>query len=336
MLYAIELLPYHLAKANQVSKIYQLLTNIEFLELKTELFSVFDLIEDFLLIKILQLEKTKKEILVLIEEVIRRNIHFLHLHPQSLFQCLWNYCWWYDSPALSDFIDYKKIHTTFNKNYLTKIKQKNLHLLPERWLEQKKMNNEDFYWLRTLTPPITPLGGNLEQSFSGHTDSILSIDVNLESGLLVSGSSDKTVRIWDISSGQLYGCIQMDKWVMDVKFSPCGKFVAIGFDSVGMFYDTAIQIWNIQKNNLEKSINGHFGRILSLAYSPCGKYIVSGSADYTVRIWEIKSGNQVLCFDNNEAPIRTVDWSKDGKKIISGALISDIFKEGVIKKSIKY
>ena len=36
--------------------------------------------------------------LALLDEAIRRDVHFLDRHPTALFQCMWNTCWWYDCP----------------------------------------------------------------------------------------------------------------------------------------------------------------------------------------------------------------------------------------------
>jgi hypothetical protein len=47
-------------------------------------------------------DRPHHRILRLLDEALRRDIHFIARHaqdyPQSLFQCLWNSCWWYDSP----------------------------------------------------------------------------------------------------------------------------------------------------------------------------------------------------------------------------------------------
>src|SRR5262249_10839924 len=37
-------------------------------------------------------------LLGLLEEAVRRDIHFIARHPTALFQCLWNSGWWYDCP----------------------------------------------------------------------------------------------------------------------------------------------------------------------------------------------------------------------------------------------
>ena len=43
-------------------------------------------------------EHPKRRMLGLLEEAVRRDSHFIARHPTTLFQCLWNICWWYDCP----------------------------------------------------------------------------------------------------------------------------------------------------------------------------------------------------------------------------------------------
>ena len=40
----------------------------------------------------------RRRMLQLLEEALRRDIHFIARHPTTLFQCMWNACWWYDCP----------------------------------------------------------------------------------------------------------------------------------------------------------------------------------------------------------------------------------------------
>src|SRR5256886_7666717 len=41
---------------------------------------------------------SRRRILALLDEALRRDVHFIDRHPTTLFQCLWNSCWWYDCP----------------------------------------------------------------------------------------------------------------------------------------------------------------------------------------------------------------------------------------------
>ena len=74
-----------------------LLTDLFFLEAKTEAGKVFDLVDDFTrTLRALPREHSQYEILQLLDEALHRDVHFIARYPTALFQCLWNTCWWYD------------------------------------------------------------------------------------------------------------------------------------------------------------------------------------------------------------------------------------------------
>jgi WD40 repeat protein len=55
---------------------------------------------------------------------------------------------------------------------------------------------------------------------------------------------------------------------------------------------------------------GHTSGILSLDFSPDGKHIVTGSADYTVKIWETVSGRLLHTFDNHNGWVVVTQYNK--------------------------
>ena len=57
----------------------------------------------------------------------------------------------------------------------------------------------------------------------------------------------------------------------------------------------------------------------SLAFSPDGTRIASGSDDHTVKLWDAASGNLVRTFDGHSGPVAAVAFSPDGTRIASGA-----------------
>ena len=98
---------------------------------------------------------------------------------------------------------------------------------------------------------------------------------------IVSGSLDKTVRVWDADTGQPVGPpITGPDRVTSVAFSPDGKRIASGTD------DNTVQLWNIESGQpVGPPLTGHTGAVNSVAFSPDGQRIVSGSADHTLRLW---------------------------------------------------
>lgn len=60
---------------------------------------IFPLIQDFAdAVAAMPEAHPRRRILALLDEAIRRDVPFVERHPTTLFQCLWNSCWWYDSP----------------------------------------------------------------------------------------------------------------------------------------------------------------------------------------------------------------------------------------------
>ncbi len=59
---------------------------------------IFELAKDFAdAIAAMPREHPMRRTLELFGEAIRRDIHFIDRHRTTLFQCMWNLCWWYDS-----------------------------------------------------------------------------------------------------------------------------------------------------------------------------------------------------------------------------------------------
>ena len=70
---------------------------------------------------------------------------------------------------------------------------------------------------------------------------------------------------------------------------------------------------------------GHTADVLSVAFSPDGRYIVSGGLDNTVRLWERETGKQVRIFEGHTSWVFSVAFSPDGRYIVSGIVVWNKF-----------
>jgi WD40 repeat protein len=59
--------------------------------------------------------------------------------------------------------------------------------------------------------------------------------------------------------------------------------------------------------------------VSSLAYSPDGRFVVSGSADSSIKIWDLEKGREMFTLPEHDGPVRSVAYSPDGKRVVSGA-----------------
>jgi hypothetical protein len=99
-------LPWQLLQAADWQKSEQLLTNLAFLEAKAEAGMVFDLGEDFGdAVGRIPAEHPFHRIVGLLGQALRLDINVIARHPTTLFQCLWNRCWWHDSPEAAGHYD---------------------------------------------------------------------------------------------------------------------------------------------------------------------------------------------------------------------------------------
>ncbi|MEH2240517.1 WD40 repeat domain-containing protein, partial [Nostoc sp.] len=106
---------------------------------------------------------------------------------------------------------------------------------------------------------------------------------------LASASVDKTIKIWDVSSGQLLKTLTgHSSEVYSVAYSPNGQQLA------SASVDKTIKIWDVSSGQLLKTLTGHSSGVISVAYSPNGQQLASASDDKTIILWDLDFENLLL------------------------------------------
>lgn len=151
------------------------------------------------------------------------------------------------------------------------------------------------------------------QSLSGHSETVWAVAVIPNRRGFVSGSFDKTLRLWS-PEGELQRVFSgHTDAVRAVAVSTDGQTIVSGSS------DKTIKIWDTQTGNLLRTLAGHNGPVWSVAMSPDGQTLASGSYDGTIKIWDLPTGNLLRTLPEHYDSVWSVAISADGKTLVSGS-----------------
>jgi pleiotropic regulator 1 len=218
-----------------------------------------------------------------------------------------------------------------------------LHTLPNKYAEEKAKISHGLVEYRQsagiaerIAPPapgsalsaLAPISyvkpewhapWKLMRVISGHTGWVRSISVDKSNEWFITGSADRTIKVWDLATGvlklTLTGHINT---VRGLAVSPRHPYLF----SCGE--DKQIKCWDLEYNKVIRQYHGHLSAVYCLALHPTIDVMITGGRDMTARVWDMRTKQNVFVLGGHQNTVCAVAAQGADPQVITGSHDSTI------------
>jgi class 3 adenylate cyclase/GTPase SAR1 family protein len=159
-----------------------------------------------------------------------------------------------------------------------------------------------------------PPGVKLVRTLRGHTGYIGRIAWSPDGRILASPSADKTIRLWDVETGECLHTLKGHRGrVTSIAFHHSGCTMASAGD------DYTIKLWEVSRGREIHTLVGHEGSVRGVAFDPAGSTLASVSKDNTVMLWDPFSSTLLNRFLEHQNLVNSVAFHSAGDILASGS-----------------
>ena len=147
-----------------------------------------------------------------------------------------------------------------------------------------------------------------------HTGEVLCLALTIDNKYIISGSRDKTIRIWDFQL-KTQECVLRghNEYILSVAVTRDNRYIVSGS------FDHTIRIWDFQNKEQVAILEGHTKYVVSVVITTDNKYIASGSGDTHVRLWDFQNKNIYAVLQGHSQSVFSVAVTSDSRHVVSGS-----------------
>ncbi|MBI1913370.1 MAG: WD40 repeat domain-containing protein [Planctomycetes bacterium] len=131
-----------------------------------------------------------------------------------------------------------------------------------------------------------------------------------DSKTLAVAGYDRTVRLFDASTGELRRSLQHPKEARSVAFSPDGKTLATGS------YDNAVRLWDLATGKETKVLTGATQWVYAVSFSPDGTFLLAAAGD-GARLWDVRTGQEKRVWTHGGSLVRRALFTPNARQVLT-------------------
>ncbi|CAI5718382.1 unnamed protein product [Hyaloperonospora brassicae] len=159
----------------------------------------------------------------------------------------------------------------------------------------------------------------LKRVIAGHLGWVRSISVDPTNDWFVTGSADRTIKVWDLASGQL-------------KLTLTGHINAIRGLEVSSRHpylfsageDKKVLCWDLEYNKVIRSYHGHLSGVFSVKLHPALDILVTGGRDAVARVWDMRTKSPIHVLSGHQGTVWGLETQTTDPQIITGSSDSTV------------
>ena len=168
----------------------------------------------------------------------------------------------------------------------------------------------------------------------GHTDFVKGLIFHPDGERMITSGQDRSIRVWNWRTGELLRVIRGPSTasygeIYAIALSPDGQTLAAGgFFAQGFGVDDDkvgdVRLIDLATGEILKVLRGHRNGVNTLAFSPDGALLLSGSGDTGAIIWDVETGEERHSLYGHGAEVYTVAFSSDGSRAVTSSLAGEL------------
>ncbi|KAL3571187.1 hypothetical protein D5086_028436 [Populus alba] len=192
---------------------------------------------------------------------------------------------------------------------IDRLKASGLESLARQQVDGVVRRNEDGaeYFVESTIP------STCKHKITAHEGGCASILFEYNSGKLISGGQDRSIKMWDTNTGSLshtlYGCLGS---VLDLSITHDNRSIIAASSSNNLY------VWDVTTGRVRHTFTGHADKVCAVDVSKIStRHVVSAAYDRTIKVWDLQKGfcTNTIIFHSN---CNSLCFSMDGQTICSG------------------